>query len=476
VNQMDLYVRIQPNRASPSPTAESSIVCYTTERVLEQLNMAKGDVYTLQAGQLKWAIEIRLAEESSSDLDFLLPGEIFTKLGAVPDQTVTIWRNGQTVHVGPVIGVLVSSRYLELIKKQKPPFGAKKLMQANLDACCITYFYKVQQVDWKSRTVQGYMPRQGDGQDDRPQKISLGSWRPRTCPLPTVFYDRTLGMDAAEEQLVRLHRQRLTEEGKVHFLNHSRLGKWPLHEALTTDPLTAPFLPQTIPYDSFSDVLAMLNRHGYIFLKSSYGYHGHGVLSIEQRSNGYVVSTAKRGCRTFRIKTRRALRPFVLHFVQNKPHVVQQGIHVIQHHGCNTDIRLLLVKDRTGTWREIFTRVRMTKGSFPIINSALAQKVFDYEDFYSDRSAVEGKGLPSSSEIVRQATRIAAAIDRRIGSFGELGIDMDVDKQGKIWLIEANSKPNKCPKPHQAYSKPILPQFLSVFEFAKCLERVNVNE
>jgi D-alanine-D-alanine ligase-like ATP-grasp enzyme len=167
---------------------------------------------------------------------------------------------------------------------------------------------------------------------------------------------------------------------------------------------------------------------------------------------------------------------FLLQFVQNKPHIVQQGIRVVQHQGCNTDIRLLLVKDRTGTWREIFTRVRMTKGSFPIINSVLAQKVFAYEDFYSDRSAAEGKGLPSSSEIVRQAIRIACAIDRRIGTFGELGIDMAVDRQGKIWLIEANSKPNKCPKPYHTYSKPILPQFLSVFEFAKCLERVNVNE
>jgi hypothetical protein len=47
-------------------------------------------------------------------------------------------------------------------------------------------------------------------------------------------------------------------------------------------------------------------------------------------------------------------------------------------------------------------------------------------------------------EIKMVALEIAKAFERLAeGHFAELGIDLAIDTQGKIWLIEINSKPSK---------------------------------
>ncbi|WP_218185334.1 YheC/YheD family protein, partial [Calditerricola satsumensis] len=51
---------------------------------------------------------------------------------------------------------------------------------------------------------------------------------------------------------------------------------------------------------------------------------------------------------------------------------------------------------------------------------------------------------PSLSALRQKALLVAKCIEQTIpGHFAELGIDLAVDRQGKIWVIEANAKPSK---------------------------------
>jgi len=54
-------------------------------------------------------------------------------------------------------------------------------------------------------------------------------------------------------------------------------------------------------------------------------------------------------------------------------------------------------------------------------------------------------------------------------------MDMAIDEYGRIWFIEANSKPDKNPEPHLENTEDISPQFLSILEYSKFLVKGELN-
>ena len=53
------------------------------------------------------------------------------------------------------------------------------------------------------------------------------------------------------------------------------------------------------------------------------------------------------------------------------------------------------------------------------------------------------------------------------GNFGEIGMDMAFDENGRVWFIEANTKPDKDPEPGLDDMEEVPPQSLSILQYAK---------
>ena len=47
-------------------------------------------------------------------------------------------------------------------------------------------------------------------------------------------------------------------------------------------------------------------------------------------------------------------------------------------------------------------------------------------------------------EIEKLAIRIAEVLERSTPCLGELGVDLGIDRQGRIWIIEANSRTGRA--------------------------------
>jgi len=105
--------------------------------------------------------------------------------------------------------------------------------------------------------------------------------------------------------------------------------------------------------------------------------------------------------------------------------------------------------------------------------------VFDFKDIIFkilDLSVEEIVEL--DKKIKRISIQIASTIEVEYGSFGEIGMDIGLDKNLKLWFIEANTKPdkdpNKDPEPIDDITK-VKPQFLQVLEYAKYLSGFNID-
>ena len=72
------------------------------------------------------------------------------------DARINIWKKNRDIYLGPVVGVFVNNRYLEDIEKGCPPVSAQKHMQANEKACCLTYYFSIERINWVDNWIKGY--------------------------------------------------------------------------------------------------------------------------------------------------------------------------------------------------------------------------------------------------------------------------------------------------------------------------------
>jgi hypothetical protein len=99
---------------------------------------------------------------------------------------------------------------------------------------------------------------------------------------------------------------------------------------------------------------------------------------------------------------------------------------------------------------------------------SLGGEVMNYSDIYP---ALKKRypGIPTDKQIKDICMVIARYIEKEFGPFGEIGMDIGVDETGKVWLLEANSKPSKLPEQKIEDTVGISPQFLMTLEYARLL-------
>jgi hypothetical protein len=357
----------------------------------------------------------------------------------------------------PIIGVLVNKIFLHV------PGGklfAAKMMQANEKARCSIYFFSPENIDWDNKRIKGYLPAINN-------KKWLGDWR----PFPDIIYDRGAGFRNDEKTRVEEVRRHFHDLPNIQFINSGKLGKWESYAKLSRFNEVKNCLPETRLYRDFQDIREMMARHRTIFLKTSEGSGGRGVFSIEKQDQGFYLRYYHNGTHRARFAaTLRALRPYLDRIARAAGDriVVQQGVHLVKFRGRRLDLRVLMVKGKDGIWKAVYNQARVAQKGAVITNLSLGGDVMNYSDIYPALKA-SYPGIPSDGEIRAICAGLARYIEKGLGPFGEIGMDLGIDEDGKTWLLEANSKPSKLPEKYIEDNVGISPQFLATLEYARFL-------
>ena len=190
----------------------------------------------------------------------------------------------------------------------------------------------------------------------------------------------------------------------------------------------------------------MIDKYGMIYLKPSGGSLGLGIFRITRDPDGGYYCRFRNGDKNI-LHRFRSLEKLIRYAFGNQKsrihrYLVQQGIRLIKYQGRPVDFRVHMHKDRTGEWQivgigakaagpgSVTTHVR-TGGSL-LSASELLYKVF-------------GMDGPRVEAYIRNAAiRIAKTLERQVnGPLGELGMDIGVDRNRRVWLFEVNSKPGR---------------------------------
>jgi len=332
------------------------------------------------------------------------------------------------LHVGPFVGILCERQ------AGGSPYGPqtsffRRLIRIGRSLHMVVYVFAPGDVNRLMRAVAGWTWVDGRG------------WVRRLFPLPHVLYDRGF----VTGPVLRLQRWLRTRLGVQQF--NSLVGsKWWVYRLMARHPDLRPYIPETRVLRSTADLLAMVRRHGTVYVKAAGGGKGIGIWVISADGRGtfsYRYTDAQ--TRIHRGRTGN-LAAIVRHLLSKprQPWLIQPRVDLARWRGRIFDVRVLVQRDGRGQWHITGTGARIGRPGSIISNLYGGGDAWPLEPVLMESLGVtpqEAAALRHHAEEI--ALRVAQEIDwacRRTGYVGELGIDIGIDRSGRLWFFEANSR------------------------------------
>lgn len=248
-------------------------------------------------------------------------------------------------------------------------------------------------------------------------------------------------------------------------------NKMKIARVLKKDPYLSQFVPDTVSF-SVKKLVKMLKMHRVIYLKPNDGLKGKGIIRVRAVSDKrYEVSYGKK----VRIHRFDAMVKKVIRQIGTRDdYLIQQGIHLATYHDRPYDIRLLLVK-HLNRWHltMISAKVAAVKDAI-VTNVSFNRKWLPLDELQHsiyevlDHGGKKARPMAVLRELIDLSYQIANKLGQRF-PFYMLGLDLAIDKNGKIWFIEANTSPAIKPMKQVNDRK----SFKTVKEALKHIEIVN---
>jgi glutathione synthase/RimK-type ligase-like ATP-grasp enzyme len=214
--------------------------------------------------------------------------------------------------------------------------------------------------------------------------------------------------------------------------------KWLKHESLWSEPELRTYLPETELF-SPEAFIQMIKRHSVLFLKPDLGMRGQGVLKVTLEGETCIIRTAS-NTSSYRNLKSAALK--LEQLTEGKRYIVQQGIDLIRIKGHPVDFRVLLLKKRNGEWKLFGVMGKVAAPNRFVTNYSRGGKAIRLHQALEQTFGPEKQDEAKWDERIHEMSiKISNAMKKHFPNIAELGLDVAIDTQQRIWLIEANTRP-----------------------------------
>ncbi|MBT9177200.1 MAG: Endospore coat-associated protein YheD [Firmicutes bacterium] len=308
----------------------------------------------------------------------------------------------------------------------------KQLIRAANSIAVRAFVFCPLDIDWRARSVWGYTHSPG-----------LGGWSHQRFPLPDVVYDRLFPPRGHMANILFTAARRLRRQKGVVFFGRALRGKWEVYRSVRKHSDLSPHIPDTRRLSSLAALRHMLVTHRYVFIKPDLGSQGKGVMQVRVTNSGLVCRGRDSANRPFAatVDSVAAVLGLAKSRSQRCRLLVQQGLHLNHFKGSTFDIRSVVQKDEAGKWAITGTAARIGQRGSITSNLHGGGRAMRTEALLRAAFPLQWETILSKAHSL--CLSIPSALDQELGRFGELGLDLGVDKDGKVWLIEANSKPGR---------------------------------
>lgn len=376
-------------------------------------------------GSGKHYVDIKVSNTLSEN-EILLSEKVINYLHIPPHINYEVKVKDNEIALGPYIGILASEKHAN-ISKERLEHVEKSIQDYHRLNGVITVF-ALDGVETSGHLIKGYYFN----------PVSK-SWDEAVLPYPSAIY-RTIG---------------LNETWQNHFLsvigdnlfNGRYFDKWEMYEWYSREKNIAEHLPHTILLRSSRDIMYMLEKHKEVYVKPKWGMKGHGVVKISL-SGQDIIFEFRKDKKNNRITagTWPEAEVEIKKLFTPSDYIIQQGIDLLRSESGVIDLRVVMQKSHGDEWLCSAMVARIGAKESVVSNISSGGRGSEPGEILKEVLHLNRREISLfREEIIEFCLDVCMALDEFGIRCGTLGIDLGIDKQGKIWLIEINHR-----SPHPA--------------------------
>jgi hypothetical protein len=335
--------------------------------------------------------------------------------------------------LGPLIGILVSETKLKKLLAGKVDPFYRWYSRVLLRNKGIAVFFSPKRIEWNKDEVLGVIRVIANKQE---------TWIEENLPIPSVIYDRCFGKDNRSQSKI-IRKKCAIHSPTIKVLNAVvKLGK---RRVYTLCGQISRFQDNLPRWDILrpENIDTILEQFPIAYVKPNKLSKGKGVTKVSTTPYGFLVEQNRESKNYQHLCTSpsEVLQDLEPYIHDQGFMVVQEAIPLMTFQGHPFDFRLLLQKDKSGSWKKTGVAARISGEGSIISSPRSGGSVSSYNEVMAHLSEISRRDI--SKAMIILALDLAKTIDDVIGPFVELGFDLGVDINGKVKIIEVNGTPLK---------------------------------
>jgi hypothetical protein len=398
-------------------------------------NLMRVNFIEIQFGNLRCKVKVEVTNNISEE-EIILSKDII-ELFLIPlDVEYQINFDKGCMNIGPVIGLLFSRkdkiliRDLESAEKQsslslEPPSGLSSYTTLSYNGIKgLLYAFSVEGINFENNYIRGfyYNPNLKE-----PQR----KWKEGIFPFPTAIYKRAyISKGQSRKKLKKLTQNRM-------FNSYWR-DKWDFWNEMSNNPDIKKHLPYTEVFSSFEGLDKMLGIYKTVYIKLANGQLAHGLVRVSKKRNNYLFQKVSEENPVI-INEKANAENFLNNINKKRRYIIQEGIETIRYEERCISFRVIMQKDETLKWKctGICPRVGKVKGICSNYKPGLYD--FTFESLLSKSMQLEEDIISQKKkEIIDVCFKLCEESDATGENFGDIGIDIGIDKALRVWIFEIN--------------------------------------
>ncbi|ALS26884.1 endospore coat-associated protein [Paenibacillus sp. 32O-W] len=413
-------------------------VVYLTPPLSKALKLAGKNTVRFKLGQEVIAAAVKTIKRQGHHM--YLSAGVRQSIRIPKTGNVYLLSTGNEVQLGPLIGILTDSD----LKSSSAPFGSRTGFIRQLirlgEKKAYFFAFTPRDINWQKETVNGHFLN------------AQGGWYRKTVPLPDVVYNRLPSRRAETSLSIASLREHFVRR-KIPFFNWSFLNKSDVYKMLDQDVEALKHLPESVSGPSAEKIKEMLEKHHFVYLKPTGGSLGIGIYRLTYHPKRGYFARYRSG--NSNVLLRFSKFQNLIRMLQNRhggrlgSYVAQQGIRLIEIDNCPIDFRFHMHKNGRNEW------VPAGIGAKKAGRGSVTTHIKNGGSLLTPEQALNRAFGNRAAEVLEKAKRVAVRLSEAIERnyphrLGELGLDIGIDKDGEVWMFEANAKPGRSIFKHPA--------------------------
>jgi hypothetical protein len=416
----------------PSKPENNQLGLFISSTAAEQLNLKNGSNLILQCGLKSINVVVNTTFETELNDKILWVTENVLEELFLPEPIeirIQILKSENIMKIGPIIGILVEEHILKKYKKGRQTREAFECYaNAGTEVGALAYAFSLSDIDLNNKRIKGYVSVKSNSK--------TMSWQEQWLPVPDAIHNR-VKKSYSKSEYKKIQEIKKLPSNIIIINRVTNIYKWRVQKILEKDMNAKKYLPKTVLFKGAITLTRMLREFPTIYLKPVGRSLGLGIVRITKESQDSYTAKYTKKRTTYSITGTVPDILFKLKSLMGKrTYIVQQGIPLATYKGSIFDLRVSVQKNGTGVWGVSRWKVRVASSGNIVTNlsaggyGAHLEKIMNlvFKDY----------AVKVMNEIKLASLDICSALENELDGIGDIGLDIGVTENGKIYFIEAN--------------------------------------